>query len=307
MTQRKIISKQLEAIFPSTLVETPYGECLILHQSQDMSIVDWNVTNAKNKLLNDFTLLPGVAPLSEKNLKKKGYKNLHELAEHPRHGSHAQYLLQLIENHDGAGLYELLRASKGKFTSAHAVNLLNASFFDLSDIVFLDIETCGLYDCPLFLIGVGTIQQSVLRMELIFMRDLPEEKAALAYLQQYLSDKKAIVSFNGVSFDLPFINKRLVAQRLPSPIDLPHFDAMRLATKIYRNEFSAFNLGNLEKKLLHFHRVDDLPSALVPSYYFNYLDTGDIKPLLPILEHNKWDLVSTAGIWLKFFEQGFEM
>jgi uncharacterized protein YprB with RNaseH-like and TPR domain len=294
--------QQLTEHFPTSLIATPYGECLVLHVSHDLIAANIDVQDAKSKLFQDLTLLPGVAPLTEKGLKKKGYKSLHELAKHPRHGDNAQYLLSLIEEEDGAALHALLKESKGKFTSSHGVHLLTAAFFEPSDIVFLDIETCGLYDCPLFLIGVGAIQQNVLRMELIFMRNLREEKAALAYLQEYLSNKKAIVSFNGISFDLPFINKRLQEHRLPSPIKLPHFDAMRLATKIYRQETSAFNLGTLERELLDFHRVDDLPSALVPGYYFNYLDTGDVQPLIPILEHNKWDLVSTAALWLKFYE-----
>jgi hypothetical protein len=39
-------------------------------------------------------------------------------------------------------------------------------------------------------------------------------------------------------------------------------------------------------------RTIDLPSSLVPDFYNTYLETGNIGPLIPIIEHNKHDLIA---------------
>ena len=55
-------------------------------------------------------------------------------------------------------------------------------------------------------------------------------------------------------------------------------------------------LQTLEKHLFDFERVDDVPSSLVPSFYKTYNETGNIGPLIPIIEHNREDVVTLARI-----------
>jgi hypothetical protein len=43
-------------------------------------------------------------------------------------------------------------------------------------------------------------------------------------------------------------------------------------------------------------RVGDVPGLEIPSRFFRFLRTGDPRPLEPVLEHNRLDLVSLAAV-----------
>jgi uncharacterized protein YprB with RNaseH-like and TPR domain len=49
-------------------------------------------------------------------------------------------------------------------------------------------------------------------------------------------------------------------------------------------------------------READIPSAFVPEFYETYLRTGNVGPLLAIVEHNREDLVTLARIFSKVCE-----
>jgi len=55
-------------------------------------------------------------------------------------------------------------------------------------------------------------------------------------------------------------------------------------------------LGALEEAVLGFRRTGDVPGAEIPSRYFHYVRTGDARPLGPVLEHNRLDLLSLAAL-----------
>ena len=43
-------------------------------------------------------------------------------------------------------------------------------------------------------------------------------------------------------------------------------------------------------------RVGDVPGFEIPSRFFRFLRSGDPRPLEPVLEHNRLDLVSLAAV-----------
>jgi tetratricopeptide (TPR) repeat protein len=55
-------------------------------------------------------------------------------------------------------------------------------------------------------------------------------------------------------------------------------------------------LGVLEDAILGYRRTGDVPGAEIPSRYFHYARSGDARPLVPVLEHNRLDLVSLAAV-----------
>jgi hypothetical protein len=54
------------------------------------------------------------------------------------------------------------------------------------------------------------------------------------------------------------------------------------------------SLAALEKRLAGVHRIGDVSGFEIPSRYFQFLRTGDARPLESVLEHNRLDLISTA-------------
>jgi len=48
-------------------------------------------------------------------------------------------------------------------------------------------------------------------------------------------------------------------------------------------------------------REDDVPSALVPDLYLTYRKKNNIGPLIPIIEHNRQDIITLARILSKLY------
>jgi hypothetical protein len=166
---------------------------------------------------------------------------------------------------------------------------------------FLDTETTGLAGGAgtlAFLVGVGVWDDDGLTLHLIFMRDPEEEPAALSYLDQVLSEATGLVTFNGRGFDVPILESRYILNRMPPlSLALPHLDLLPVARQLWRDHLPSRALGELERHILAIERSDeDLPSALIPDFYRQYLDTGDTSQIRRIFYHNEIDVLSLATL-----------
>jgi hypothetical protein len=61
-------------------------------------------------------------------------------------------------------------------------------------------------------------------------------------------------------------------------------------------ESEGCSLSALERRILGFHRLDDVPGFEIPARYFQFLRTGDPSLIEDVLEHNRHDLVSLAAL-----------
>lgn len=173
---------------------------------------------------------------------------------------------------------------------------------DLSSIVFLDTETSGLAGGTgtyAFLIGIGWFVDSGFRVEQLFLRDPSQEAALLTALNEKLSQFNIVVTYNGKSFDVPLLVTRFNMNREANPfIGFEHLDLLHLARRIWRERLPSRSLSEIEKSILGFHRTEDeVPGYLIPEYYFNYLRSGDARPLAGVLYHNAVDIVSLAALF----------
>ena len=50
-------------------------------------------------------------------------------------------------------------------------------------------------------------------------------------------------------------------------------------------------------------RQGDVPGQYIPDYYNTYLTEGNIGPLIPIIEHNKQDIISLASFLEKIYAE----
>lgn len=177
-------------------------------------------------------------------------------------------------------------------------------------IVFLDTETTGLAGgtgTHLFLIGIGFLRSTgdettELVVQQYFLRDLREERALLAALSDTLSRFTTIVTFNGKSFDWPLLHTRFVLQRTALPAQVqrwPHLDLVHPARRIWKHRLASCSLSALEAAVLGVGRHNDIPGALIPERYFQYLRDHNIRPLLPILEHNRTDILSLVTLLIQ--------
>jgi uncharacterized protein YprB with RNaseH-like and TPR domain len=169
--------------------------------------------------------------------------------------------------------------------------------------VFVDLETTGLSGGAgtyAFLVGCGWCDEDGGFVTRQFMLTrFADERALLSALTAELAGAGALVSFNGKSFDAPVLETRYLFHRLQSPgSGLPHLDVLHPARRFWRDEqeVSTCSLVSLERQILGARRVGDVPGFEIPGRYFHFIRSGDARPLAPVLEHNRLDLLSLAGL-----------
>jgi len=171
----------------------------------------------------------------------------------------------------------------------------------LEQFAFLDTETTGLAGGSgtyTFLVGIGRFEGDEFRLVQFFLQDPAEEPAQLAAIEAFLAPCQAVVTYNGKSFDIPLLNTRYITNGWPPPlVDISHLDLLHLARRLWKARLPSRTLGDLEVKILGTQRSEhDVPGWMVADLYFDYLHTGDARPLRGVFYHNEVDVVSLAAL-----------
>lgn len=170
---------------------------------------------------------------------------------------------------------------------------------DPARLLFLDAETTGLAGGTgtyAFLVGVGRIESDRFVVSQYFMRDLDEEPALLAALTPLLEQAAGLVTFNGTAFDLPLLETRFVLGRRRWTPALAHVDLLWPSRRVWLTALPDCRLATLERHVLGIVRGDDVPGALIPMLYFEYLRTRRSQPLARVLTHNRDDVLALVGL-----------
>ena len=175
-----------------------------------------------------------------------------------------------------------------------------ASLPPVEDWLFLDTETSGLAGgagTHVFLTGVGQLRGDSFGIDLYFLHDLAAESELLAAVADRLRDAPVVVTFNGKLFDLPLLETRYRMNRMDPPLTRTvHLDLLFPARLLWRLRFGSARLIALEEGVLGFRREGDVPGEEIPGRYFDYLRTSCAELLLPVLQHNAWDIASLAAL-----------
>jgi uncharacterized protein YprB with RNaseH-like and TPR domain len=196
--------------------------------------------------------------------------------------------------------------------------------------VFFDLETTGLSGgagTQVFLVGCGSFDAdaSFVTRQFLLTR-YAEERPMLAAVADELSHAGALVSFNGKSFDAPVLETRYLFHRLSSSFrELPHVDVLHPARRFWKarsggvggarasgagalgarafqaSDADSCSLIALEKQLLGVRRCGDVPGFEIPGRYFQFVRSGDPRPLAAVLEHNRLDLLTLAALTARLF------
>ena len=163
---------------------------------------------------------------------------------------------------------------------------------------FLDTETTGLAGgtgtCA-FLVGVGRITREGFHVRQFFMRDYGEEASLLDALTRHLAPFRVLITYNGRAFDQPLLETRYRLNRARPPFSrLEHLDLLYGARRLWKLRFESCRLVDLENQVLGVERHGDLPGALIPYVYFEYLRTRQAARMLPVFQHNATDILTLA-------------
>jgi uncharacterized protein YprB with RNaseH-like and TPR domain len=165
-----------------------------------------------------------------------------------------------------------------------------------ADVIFLDLESTGLAGTPLFLVGTMVWEDEGLVVRQYFARDYSEERAVISLFLGVVARKKLLVSFNGKSFDLPYVRVRAAANGLPFEVNLAHFDLLHECRRIWRHVLPDCRLQTLESRICGRYRHSDIPGAEIPDAYHEFVRTGNAAEVVEILDHNLLDLATLADL-----------
>src|SRR5271165_5189454 len=177
--------------------------------------------------------------------------------------------------------------------------------------LFLDTETTGLAGGTgtyAFLVGLAWWDAGGLQVEQLFLRDFSEEHSLLQELAVRLAERSVLVTFNGKTFDWPLLESRFTMTRSIAPPKLAaHLDLLHPARAVWKLRLGSVRLVELERHVLDprrlgWHREDDVASALIPEYFFDYLRGGPSSPLVGVVRHNQMDLRGLAALFGKINE-----
>ena len=170
----------------------------------------------------------------------------------------------------------------------------------LEDLLFVDLETTGLSQTPLFLIGAMAWEGDDLVIRQYLARHYGEESSVLNLFLAQAREKAMLVSFNGKSFDLPYVRMRAITHCMPCALQAQHFDLLHECRRVWRSRLPNCKLQTLEHHVCgHPPRLGDIPGYLIPEAYHAYVRTGNAAQIVQILQHNLLDLVTLAELLTK--------
>jgi uncharacterized protein len=277
-------------------VSTSLGECYVIESSSEFSLSRIDREKARKALLSNLRLLRGIGEGTEKKLRLAGYNNIEELQGHDRWKDEAKHFISLVDSGDACRIQQELWHWMPR---SHPLNLHVTAYADVERLVAIDIETMGLFSRPIILFGAAFTKGDKIYTRQYLARDIEEEAAAIEAFG-YLVGNNPLISYNGRSFDVPYINQRRWYYDLGGDMDNIHFDMLPFARRLLRPNMPDVRLTTVEKYLFGQERADDVPGALVPEFYEEYLKTKNPGPLVPIIEHNRNDLVSLVRLFSRF-------
>jgi uncharacterized protein len=203
-------------------------------------------------------------------------------------------------------------SAPGSHCSWPALALLEPSIGQ-SRVLFIDVETTGLAGGAgtyAFLVGCGWFEGATFKVRQFLLARYGAERGLLEDVAGTAADAGALVTYNGKTFDVPLLETRFLFHRMTASFaGMPHVDILHSARRLWRTApYRPLNgagaslgearasccLDSLEESILGHVREDDVPGYAIPSRYFQYVRSGDERPLAAVLEHNRLDLLSLA-------------
>lgn len=177
---------------------------------------------------------------------------------------------------------------------------------DPRSVLFLDIETAGLSaNTYAFLIGLMYWEDGRFVSDQILARDYAEEEGMLRHVRATMERFDTVVTYNGASFDLPFIRQRMTVLRVPDVAPIASVDLLHAARRVYRPVLPNCRLVTVEKYLRGSERVDDIPSRFIPRAYHEFVHTRDARLMRNVVYHNRMDVFTMAVILNRLCEIPF--
>ena len=166
----------------------------------------------------------------------------------------------------------------------------------LTRVLFLDLETCGLSSSPVFLAGTMFWNGEDFVLRQYFARHYGEEPGLLAAVAEQARGFEALITFNGKSYDAPFLAARALTHGVQLQLPRHHLDLLHHARRRWRQDLPDCRLTTLELRVCRRRRIGDVPGDEIPGLYHDYVRNGDAWRLVPVFHHNLLDVTTMADV-----------
>ncbi|MGN0709820.1 MAG: ribonuclease H-like domain-containing protein [Anaerovoracaceae bacterium] len=173
-------------------------------------------------------------------------------------------------------------------------------FFEGGDYAVLDIETTGLSPkrSSVILIGILRFRGSSAETVQFFAESPSEEAEILEAAADELKDADFLVTYNGASFDIPFLEERCRKKgvKFPKKYDFDLYNIVRRSTDI-KKITGSLKQKDIERYLgMASSRDDEIDGGESVKMYFEYVKSRDQRLRRFILLHNHDDIIQLARI-----------
>ncbi len=283
--------EKIDEVFNGRTFENSMGNAFLVEKEEHIEFQIPDEDEAKEQVLSNLQLIYGIGSKTEEGLKDSGISNLKDLKE--RDGSYREEVEEVLKTLEKRDIRAVQERVGRWFNKGHPLFYSTAGLVDKEDILFFDIETLGLENVPVFLIGVGRFVNGEFRTRQYLARDLKEEDVIIEQTAEELERCEYLVSFNGSCFDLRFLSQRAEVHDIELDIDRAHLDLLPLSREAVP-DVPDHRLQTLESHVLGNEREDDVPSSVVPHFYEIHLQKENYGPLVPIIKHNREDVTTLA-------------
>lgn len=174
------------------------------------------------------------------------------------------------------------------------LSILNKITEEPSKLLLLDIETTGFSpeSNRIYLIGFIRLHNQQFKLTQWLCEKDEDEYELLFRFSRLLCSEYTILHYNGTSFDIPFINKRLKVYNIPSKIhDIKQIDLYLELKPIQRY----LNLEDLKLKTVEkafgFSRLDVNTGGALIKVFLEFTQTRNLELKELLLLHNEEDLL----------------
>ncbi|PFA70078.1 hypothetical protein CN378_01875 [Bacillus sp. AFS015802] len=175
------------------------------------------------------------------------------------------------------------------------------------EMFFFDTETTGLgggVGNTIFLLGHGRVTDKEV---IVTQHFLPQPGSEIPLYHSFLSnvDYNTLVTYNGKAFDWPQVKTRhtLIKDHVPKLPAFGHFDLYHGSRRLFKHKLESVKLINVERNILGFNRVDDVPGYLAPMIYFDYIERKDPEGIFKVMTHNELDILSLITLYTHLTSQ----
>jgi uncharacterized protein YprB with RNaseH-like and TPR domain len=176
--------------------------------------------------------------------------------------------------------------------------------------LFLDLETADWKSkgAPIINLGLGYYddKQKGMVTDVYMVRNPAEERKALEHFVKIASQYDQIVTYNGKTFDLPFLISRLIAHRIDFDVqEMKHIDMYPIFRKVAKEKnYPHQRLQSYEKFELNIaSRERDIPGKQIPVVYAKYLRDGQPGKVKDMIHHNQMDIVTLVVMYFDLHQE----